>query len=437
MAAAAPTSKKKMENRITPNDVLLGRGGNSFRHIGNKRFRDLARDLAARYCDSTKLEKSQISKEMIKTVKNWSPPGRFLKKVGKSEWEEVDDVIAREKASQCLRDAVSTLTNDMKVPEKDFSTVKSEFDIKESSSQSVFKESKGASSSSSKPYKTSFSHSGEEEDQCSSAVLSRGQQMNNEMKRNTSQQTKQKTARLPVHQPFNQHTVPYRNQPMDPYSSHRIDQYRNHHIDQYTTQQMNQHNDHQVHQHAERDNDEVYEAFKSIDPFSNNLQSSALNERVHHFRKGKIFRKATSEPNEFSHTSSKVQFHANANTNPSQKNTYKNSEMAIPGEIMFHSQKSPSLDSDQTLGFTQQASVEIDSAAHVGHTTVTKSSPDDKFFGRFYQDIALASPSSPPILSPQKKKQKNHSISFEEFDLQHCHSTSHSVDSIDSFSKSL
>ena len=99
------------DNSISPNDVLLGRGGNTFRHIGNRKFRDLARSLARKYANSTKLAKSQIARDMVNSLKDVDPPGRFLKKVGFRQWEEVPDVIAREKASQCLRDAVSELVN--------------------------------------------------------------------------------------------------------------------------------------------------------------------------------------------------------------------------------------------------------------------------------------------------------------------------------------
>ncbi len=96
--------------RINSNDVLLGRGGNSFRHAGNKKFRDLANSLAERYCDSSKLQKSEISRTMIRHVKNLDPPGRFLKKnTANDKWEQVDDSVAREKASQTLRDAVTAL----------------------------------------------------------------------------------------------------------------------------------------------------------------------------------------------------------------------------------------------------------------------------------------------------------------------------------------
>lgn len=94
------------DNAINPNDVLLGRGGNTFRHVGNRKFREQARVLAHRYSQSTKLEKSQLSRSLMQSVKQLNPPGRFLKKE-KDFWVEVDEYVAREKASQCLRDAVS------------------------------------------------------------------------------------------------------------------------------------------------------------------------------------------------------------------------------------------------------------------------------------------------------------------------------------------
>ena len=98
-------------NDIGPNDVLLGRGGHSYKHYGNEMFRDLAQSVASRYINSSKIEKSRISKEMVNYVMSMNPPGRFLRRVGLENYEEVGFVVAREKASQCLRDAATALIN--------------------------------------------------------------------------------------------------------------------------------------------------------------------------------------------------------------------------------------------------------------------------------------------------------------------------------------
>ncbi len=90
------------------NDVLLGRGGNNNKHVGNAQLRSLARSRVAKYSRASKKDKSKISREMVSIVRELNPPGRFLKRHQFSEeWEDVGDDVAREKASQALRDAVS------------------------------------------------------------------------------------------------------------------------------------------------------------------------------------------------------------------------------------------------------------------------------------------------------------------------------------------
>lgn len=50
-----------------------------------------------------------MSRKLVKDVHAMNPPGRFLKRNQiTSAWEIVDDEYAREKASQCLRDAVTS-----------------------------------------------------------------------------------------------------------------------------------------------------------------------------------------------------------------------------------------------------------------------------------------------------------------------------------------
>lgn len=91
------------------NDVLLGRGGNNNKHIGNEKLRLMARSLVSEYSKATKKQKSNMSRELVHRIRNMSPPGRFLRKCALSdEWEDAGDAVAREKVSQALRDAVSS-----------------------------------------------------------------------------------------------------------------------------------------------------------------------------------------------------------------------------------------------------------------------------------------------------------------------------------------
>ena len=96
---------KKIE--IHENDIILGRGGSHHKYAGNQFLRDLAASLAPTYIRSSKREKSRFSRLMVDIVTQKEPPGRFLKHVvGKNDvFEEVHHSCAREKTSQCLRDA--------------------------------------------------------------------------------------------------------------------------------------------------------------------------------------------------------------------------------------------------------------------------------------------------------------------------------------------
>ena len=99
-------------NEIHQNDIILGRGGTLYKHAGNQFLRDLATSLAPTYIHSSKGEKSRLSRQMVDIVTNKEPSGRFLKLVGDTingVFEEVHHSIAREKTSQCLRDAVKRL----------------------------------------------------------------------------------------------------------------------------------------------------------------------------------------------------------------------------------------------------------------------------------------------------------------------------------------
>mmetsp|Transcript_16925 Transcript_16925/g.32051 ORF Transcript_16925/g.32051 Transcript_16925/m.32051 type:complete len:447 (+) Transcript_16925:105-1445(+) len=89
------------------NDILLGRGGNNNKHSGNDQLRALARDLVLQYMKSSKKGKSHLSMLLVRQVRQMNPPGRFLKQHRVTrEWMDVGDKLAREKASQVLRDAI-------------------------------------------------------------------------------------------------------------------------------------------------------------------------------------------------------------------------------------------------------------------------------------------------------------------------------------------
>ena len=104
------------KHEIHENDIILGRGGALYKHAGNQFLRDLATKLAPTYIRSSKADKSKLSRKMVDIVTSKEPSGRFLKLVdGTSDvFEDVHCSIAREKTSQCLRDAVKSLKHSSK-----------------------------------------------------------------------------------------------------------------------------------------------------------------------------------------------------------------------------------------------------------------------------------------------------------------------------------
>jgi len=113
-AAAAPKKKRKRKPRkkVVPEvkvyveptevDVLMGRGGRSNHHPGNKRYREEVNNLHTWYLGiGDKDEKTDLSQCLVDYVHSYK--GRFLEsdKVG---WFVVPNIVARRKASQALRE---------------------------------------------------------------------------------------------------------------------------------------------------------------------------------------------------------------------------------------------------------------------------------------------------------------------------------------------
>jgi hypothetical protein len=89
-------------------DVVCARGKAYWDHKGNCRYRYLIGQAIGKYSASTnKLEKTLIVTEIINAVHTIQ--GKFIKKQMKGgPWVEVDDVFAREKVGQSLRDGLTT-----------------------------------------------------------------------------------------------------------------------------------------------------------------------------------------------------------------------------------------------------------------------------------------------------------------------------------------
>jgi hypothetical protein len=84
--------------------VICGRGKDSYDHVGNHHFRELASMFVARYARaSNKADKSEIVSEMVGIIHQ--ADGIFCK-FEKGAWCKVGDHYAREKAGALLRDMV-------------------------------------------------------------------------------------------------------------------------------------------------------------------------------------------------------------------------------------------------------------------------------------------------------------------------------------------
>jgi len=89
-----------------PNDVVCARGKSYWDHAGNQKYRALIAGCTEKYsATSNKLEKTLIVSEIVDSVHKRK--GKFVKKVKKGgPWVEVDEVFAREKVGQSLRDGL-------------------------------------------------------------------------------------------------------------------------------------------------------------------------------------------------------------------------------------------------------------------------------------------------------------------------------------------
>mmetsp|Transcript_15569 Transcript_15569/g.33724 ORF Transcript_15569/g.33724 Transcript_15569/m.33724 type:complete len:151 (-) Transcript_15569:275-727(-) len=91
----------------TENDVLSGRGGGVNSHTGNKRYRTLAHSTKADYLSpkTRKMQKTHIAANIVWTIRQSSPPGRFLKvDPSTGMWYEIGDKAAIRKTGQTLRE---------------------------------------------------------------------------------------------------------------------------------------------------------------------------------------------------------------------------------------------------------------------------------------------------------------------------------------------
>ena len=81
-------------------DVLFGRGGLTNAHLGNRRFRDVIALHRPDYIRAIKMDKPAVARRIVRSIRQGTPPGRFLKKADDGHWYDVGDRTAAEKTSQ-------------------------------------------------------------------------------------------------------------------------------------------------------------------------------------------------------------------------------------------------------------------------------------------------------------------------------------------------
>lgn len=111
-----------LENIEKPleHDVMYGRGANTNIHPGNKKFRNMVENQKKRYVNSTKCEKGVIASEILQQWRQLSPPGRFLKKnEDTGNWDDVGNVMARDKTIQRLRENAPEIREQQKQQQMD------------------------------------------------------------------------------------------------------------------------------------------------------------------------------------------------------------------------------------------------------------------------------------------------------------------------------
>jgi hypothetical protein len=107
-----PRPRPKVEPEVkvhvepTPRDVLLGRGGRTNHHAGNRTYLEAKETIQDRYMHASKNDKTAISQELVDIIT--ARGGRFLKLDDevqtRDKWYPVSNLVARKKASQTLRE---------------------------------------------------------------------------------------------------------------------------------------------------------------------------------------------------------------------------------------------------------------------------------------------------------------------------------------------
>lgn len=97
-------------------DIICGRGKGCTNWVGNRRFRVTIQMNKQRYRDApTKVEKSKVVDEIVKTIESNSPNAGFIKQDPFTErWYKISRQQARNKVAHAMRDAVGSKDKETK-----------------------------------------------------------------------------------------------------------------------------------------------------------------------------------------------------------------------------------------------------------------------------------------------------------------------------------
>jgi hypothetical protein len=99
-----PAAVANSNPTISEHDVLLGRGGETNAHVGNRAYRRIVFEHQSEYLSARKKEKAVIAKRIVDIVK--ANGGRFLRKDAMHVWTDAGDAKAIAKTSQALREGL-------------------------------------------------------------------------------------------------------------------------------------------------------------------------------------------------------------------------------------------------------------------------------------------------------------------------------------------
>jgi len=90
-----------------PFDVICARGKQAYNHAGNRYFRRMINQATEKYSQvESKLQRSMIVTDIVDAIR--AKGNGFLRRNGKGEWVECNDVMCREKVGQHFRNALGS-----------------------------------------------------------------------------------------------------------------------------------------------------------------------------------------------------------------------------------------------------------------------------------------------------------------------------------------